>query len=170
MLFFANHHSTPSSLVSTRSGFGLIEVVIGTAILASVLFGVSFFFHQAIVMSRETTHFVQANFLVEEGVEAVKLIRDESWSDIANLATGTDYFLEFNGVKWATTTVDTYVAGIFDRRFTVSDVSRDGNDDIASVGAVDPNTKKITVTVAWNNGSATTSQSVETYITNLFDL
>ncbi|OIO33078.1 MAG: hypothetical protein COZ49_03605 [Candidatus Yonathbacteria bacterium CG_4_10_14_3_um_filter_47_65] len=153
-----------------QGGFGLIEVVIATAILASVLLGVSFFFQTALRMSRNTTHLVQANFLSEEGIEAVKLMRDDSWDNIANLAAGIDYYLDFDGVNFATTTTDTYIDGMFDRSFTVSDVRRDGNNDIATVGVIDPNTKKIALTVAWNSGYGTSTRTIETYITNLFNL
>jgi len=153
-----------------KSGFGLIEIVIGVTILSGALFSFSLFYQKALQVGSQTTELVQASFLLEEGVEAVKIIRDEGWqANIANLTTGTPIYLSFVGGTWATSTTNVYIKE-FERYFVVDDVYRDVNDDIAVSGVLDAGTKKITVTVNWwsNISNTTSTKTITTYITDLF--
>ena len=62
-----------------------------------------------------------------------------------------------------------YVDNIFERIFTIENVGRDANDDIIGSGGInDPDTKKIVVSVSWRGRNGTTTESMSTYITNLF--
>lgn len=149
-------------------GFGLIEIVVGAAVLTMVMLGISNFYQQSLRVSGRTTQFIQASFILEEGVEAARILRDKDWSVFAGTSTGVDYYLIFAGSTWATTTTNTFIDSTFERKIVFSDVYRDTNDDIAGSGTLDVNTKKITVTVSWRNKSATTTKSIETYFTNLF--
>lgn len=151
-------------------GFGILEMVIASAILSVSLLGISSFYQNSLRVSRATTSFVQAGYLLEEGVEAVKLLRDKSWSgNIANLTSGTSYHLVYSGGSWATTTTVTLVDGVFDRSFVLENVNRDGNDDIVSSGGtLDAGTKKLTVSVAWGSPTGTTTKTLSTYIANIF--
>ncbi|OHA84333.1 MAG: hypothetical protein A2937_01175 [Candidatus Yonathbacteria bacterium RIFCSPLOWO2_01_FULL_47_33b] len=152
-------------------GFGILEMVIASAILSVSLLGISSFYQDALRVSRTTTSFVQANYLLEEGVEAVKLMRDKSWSgSIAGLTPGASYRLAYTSGSWATTTTMTLIDGVFDRTFVLENVNRDGNDDITtSGGTLDAGTKKLTVSVAWGGQSGTTTKSITTYIANIFN-
>ena len=60
---------------------------------------------------------MQAGFLLEEGVEVVKFFRDTSWLNISGLTAGTFYYLQFDGTKWATTSSNIFVGGVFERKF-----------------------------------------------------
>ena len=150
-------------------GFGLIEIVIGGAILATVFVAVSAYYQQSLVISRSTAHLTQASFLLEEGIEVAKIFRDTSWTNISAPVTGSSYYLTFNGTSWATSTTNTYIDGVFERKIVLSDVYRDANDDIVSPGGVlDTGTRKATVTVIWYEKTATTTKSISTYLTNIF--
>lgn len=154
---------------SLSKGFGLIEIIIGSAILTVSLVATSTYFQKTLQLNQDSGKTVQASFLLEEGIEAVKFFRDSSWTNISGLTAGTYYFLQFDGTKWATTSSNIFVDNAFERKFVLNNVSRDANDDIvASGGTNDPETKKVTVSVSWLGRNGTTTKTISTYITNIF--
>ncbi len=156
--------------IQKRSGFGMIEMIVGAAVLSTVLLGISTFFQATLKVSNTTKAAIQGDYLLEEGIEAVKLLRDTNYTNnLKTLATGTDHYLLWTGTAWATTTTNTLIDGKFERKFTVANVNRDSTDDIASVGTYDPDTKLVTVLVSWSANGATTTRSIATYIINLFE-
>lgn len=151
------------------SGFGLIEVVIGSAILATTIWSIAGYYQQALKVSQSTGQIMQASFLLEEGVEVAQFFRDNSWSNISGMAAGTPYYLVWGGTAWATSTTPSTVDGTFTRSIVASDVYRDGNDDITtSGGTIDTGTREITATVTWNDHGTTASRSLSAYLTNIF--
>jgi len=157
------------SLISKSKGFGLIEIIIGSAILTVSLIAISTYFQKSLQLSQDSGKTVQAGFLLEEGVEVVKFFRDTSWLNISGLTAGTFYYLQFDGTKWATTSSNIFVGGVFERKFVINNVSRDANDDIVSSGGTnDADTKKAAVSVSWLGRNGTTTKSISTYITNIF--
>lgn len=150
-------------------GFGLIEIVIGSTILTISLIAISTYFQKSLQLSQDSGKIVQASFLLEEGVEAAKFFRDTSWQNISGLTAGASYFLQFDGTKWATTSSNIFVDGVFERKLVIDNVARDANDDIVSSGGTnDADTKKATVSVSWLGRNGTTTKSISTYITNIF--
>jgi hypothetical protein len=108
--------------------------------------------------------------LLDEGAEALRLMRDDGWTtNIASLTVDTPYRLAWNNA-WTATTSTALIDNYFDRTFTLSSVSRDASsyDIVSSGGTADTNTKKATVSVSWNDGSGTTTKSVELYLYNRF--
>lgn len=153
---------------SSQKGFGVVEIVVSAAIITIVLLGLVAAFHGALKISTETGKKIQANFLAEEGMEAVRIMRDTDWNNIGRLSTTTSYRFAFTGSAWATSTAPALVGGVFDRTFIVRDVYRDGAGKIAASGAYDPETKKVTVTVGWLKAGATTTVSLATYFARIF--
>lgn len=150
-------------------GFGLIEIIIGSAILTISLIAVSTYFQKSLQLSQDSAKTVQASFLLEEGIEVAKFFRDTSWQNISGLTVGTSYFLQFDGTKWATTSSNIFVDGVFERKLVIDSVARDANDDIVSSGGTDDaDTKKTTVSVSWLGRNGTTTKSISTYLTNIF--
>lgn len=148
----------------------MIEMLIGAAVLSVSLLGISSFFQATLAVSNTTQSAVQGDYLLEEGVETVKLLRDAGYaSNILSLSTTTPTYLTWNGTTWATSTVNTYVDGRFERSIIAAEVKRDANGDIAGSGTYDPNTRLITVSVAWNAKGATTTKVIRTYVMNLFN-
>jgi Tfp pilus assembly protein PilV len=153
-------------------GFTLIEIILATSIITTFLVSISMYYKKILDVSHDTTRHIQSGFLLEEGVEVVKLLRDTSWSTrIATLSTTTTYYLYWNNGTWTSTTTKQVVENVFTRSFTVADVTRDVSDNIASSGTYDPSSKKVMFAVTWpRKGSrATTTESAETYIMNLFN-
>ena len=152
-----------------NKGFGLIEIVIGSAIILSGILAIiaSYTAYVQYALSNEKN--VEAENLLEEGLEAMSYLRDKGWAaNISTLSTTTTYYLSWNSSYWATTTTARYVDGLFLRSINLGDVRRDATDAIAASGTYDPNTKKITATVSFWQGHATTTQSSSTYIANIY--
>lgn len=154
----------------SNRGFGLLEIVLAVSIISLTLFGLSNTARVSYRLISDNTNKVKAAFLLEETIETVRILRDQSWQTrIASLSVGTNYFLTFNGTQWRTSTTNVFVDDIFERKIQVSDVYRDANDDIAASGTLDPDTKKITASVSWGTRTGTSTESISTYITDLFD-
>lgn len=159
-----------SKVNRSPKGFGLIEIVVSSAILSVSLLAISGFFQSINRASTETKAAVQGDYLLEEGVEIIKLLRDDDYTDnILKISTSTTHYFLWNGTKWATTTTNTLIDGRYERKFTITDVKRDANSDIATSGTYDPDIKLATVYVAWNSSTGTTTRSIQTYITNIFN-
>ncbi len=124
---------------------------------------------KAIYISRQALHTAQAGFLLEEGAEAVRIVRDNAWTNVSGLTNGTNYYPTFSGGTWTLSTTSNTV-GIFTRRVIIGSVSRDNTtqDIVSSGGTNDPRTKLITVTVSWAEGATTTSKTLQFYITDIF--
>lgn len=151
-----------------KNGFGLIEVVVGMAIISVAFLGLMSVANLSFKILQKSSNNIKAGFLLEEGAEAVKIIRDSGWNNVSSLSNGVNYYLNYNGVTWATSTTAVYVDN-FERKFVLSEVLRDANDDISSSGVVDPDTKKVTISVSWKEGGSAVIQTFSTYMTNLFE-
>lgn len=144
-------------------------MLIGASVLSVALLGIATFFQTTTRASRTTQVAIQGDYLLEEGVEALKIFRDLSYTNnFSKLSTSTPYYYQWAGTNWATSTTNILIDGKFERSFTLADVQRDANSDISSVGAYDPDTKLATVSVSWSDASGTTTRSIQTYITNIF--
>ncbi len=154
-----------------QSGFSLVELIIAISIAGIILVGMT----QVVAVAIETTErerrTIEALNLAEEGMEALRAMRDESWSaNIQALANGTNYYLDVSGGNWEATGANPgFMLGRYDRTFRLSEVFRDGNDDISSSGTSDPNTRKVTMTVGWRERGATTTVVLDTYLTNFLN-
>ncbi len=154
--------------MNNSRGFGVVEVVIGSALISVALIGLIGVFQSSLLASREAGRKLTATFLAEEGMEAARLMRDRSWVNISGLSTTTTYYLTFTGGTWATTTVSSQIFGTYYRTLRVSDVYRNGSQDISDSGTWDPRTKKITTDVSWQKRGATTTISLSSYLADIF--
>ena len=164
-------HATPE-----RGGFGLVEIVVGAGIIGLVLFSlaeVSRFVFRAVDESNLKTRSI---FLAEEGMEAVRYLRDAGWAaDIAPLVLDADYYLTFSGGGWQLVSSATpLIDGVFERKIRFSSVYRSSvNDKIVAAGSggavLDPSAKKVEVKVSWTNRGRENVTTLPTYLTNLFN-
>jgi prepilin-type N-terminal cleavage/methylation domain-containing protein len=151
-------------------GFGLLEVVVAIAIITIAFLALLNVYSIEVRRALLTEDSTTATFLAEEGIEAIRIMRDTSWATrIASMPASTTRYLFFTGSTFLSTTSPEYVYGRFLRSFTIFDVLRDGNDDIASTGTLDPNTKRVSVSVSWSANLGTTTKTLEAYLTNIFN-
>lgn len=154
--------------MKTHSGFGLIEIIIGSAIFSLGVLAIVSSFNIYIRYALSNQYNIQTAYLLEEGIEVIRFFRDNGWSTyIAPLSTTTTYYLSFANGAWATTTTPLYIDGRFVRTITISDVHRNASDEIALSGTYDPYTKLITASVAYSDRSATTTKTMSAYISNI---
>jgi len=151
-------------------GMGLVEIIVGSAIVLMVITATVAAYNTYINYALANQNNIPANYLLEEGIEVATYLRDKGWdANIGTLTSGTTYYITFNGSTWLTTTTLQYVDNTFLRTLVLGNVNRDGSDDIATSGTLDPNIKKVTVTVSYGQGHSTTTKSLSTYITDIYD-
>lgn len=170
-LFFLNAKRS-----TINAGFSLVEVLIGTALILFSLTSLTAAYSFYLQAGLKNTDRLKAALLLQEGVEAATLLRDNSWNSLAALTPGTPYHFSWNGTGWAPTTTPVLIDNALYRTATIENVyRRDSDKDIVPVASGDPKsldsgTKKITVRVFMINGATTTlNASVVTYLANLFE-
>ena len=155
-----------------NKGFSLIEVLIACTILSLSVLSLISASTKGLQVSRQALRQTQVAYLLEEGGEAVKSIRNDAWSNISGLTNGTTYYISFNtGTnKWTTSTTPNTIDSIFTRTVVISAVNRDSNDDIVtSGGTLDSLTKKVTVTVTYTlPDNISSSKTLSFYISDIF--
>lgn len=153
-------------------GMSIFEVLIAAAIILMVLGGIVTIYNRFVPAFAATTDTLRAGYLVEEGLEAVHLLRDSAWSlSFTTFSTSTTYYLSYSTTTdmWLVGTTEVVTLDRFFRTMTVADVFRDSiTSDIATSGVFDAGTKKVTIAVSWDNRGATTTKQASAYISNLF--
>ena len=99
---------------SLQSGFFLIEVVVASAVIATVLIYLLGAINDSVEISQRALERTQASYLLEESAEAVKAIRDQDFATINALTLGSTYYMQWNGSTWVLTATPQTV-GIFTR-------------------------------------------------------
>lgn len=133
-------------------GFGLIEMVIITAIVTAAFAAFAQVGLLSLRLLRTEKENLEAAFLAQEEMNAMRALRDESWTNnIATFANNTLYYPTIENSKWKLVTgSSTLINGTYTRSLTLQNVYRDAQDKISTTGILDPNTRKITAQVGWN--------------------
>ncbi len=149
-------------------GFFLIEVVIASALAGGILISLLGLVQSTVDISKRSLERTQAGYLLEEGAEAVKTVRDAGWANISTLTNGTTYYISWNGSVWSLSTTPSTVDS-FTRTIVFEAVSRDGSDDIVSSGGTydDVRTRKVTVSITWQATSGTQTESLVFYLADI---
>lgn len=130
-------------------GFGLIEIVIVTAMATVALFA----FSQAGVLSlrllRNEKENLEMTLLAQEALEAARSVRDESWGEIswrtAAQNSSLPYYTVVENGKWTLATTSAgLISGKYNRYVIFEKVNRNSSDQIVSSGgSEDPGTRKV---------------------------
>ena len=114
---------------------------------------------------RQAREQTEATFFAQESLEAVHSVARRDWDSLTGSSLGLQIM---TGAYALSDTPDT--SGKFTRTIDITDVERDGNDDIVeSGGTVDDSTRKIMTTVTWNVGEGRPNAiSFVSYITQWF--
>lgn len=156
-------------MIINNKGIGIIEIIVVVAIAGIALFGISGISSYALGVMNDRKALLEAEYLAEEGMEAVRSVRDESWTaNIAALAMAVNYYPVIFGSKWTLSATNPgLINGRYARRAVFENVNRDGSDNIVSSGGtLDSNTKKVTVYVSWTEKNGNKEISLITYLTN----
>ena len=158
-------------------GFGLIEIVIVTAVVTTALFAFSQAGVLAMRLLRAEKENLEAMLLAQETMEAIRSFRDESWSvNIAPLSNGIRYYPVIVNGKWSLTPNPPPLTNGKYLRYVVFDqVSRDSQDRISISGSPDNETRKATARTEWiknagTDAAATSRVELVTYLTNFQEL
>lgn len=159
--------------ITFNKGSGMVEIVVAVFIFSVVLGSLITVSNMYLSGAGDNLQSAKAAYIAEEGVEAVKIIRDNNWAMINSLANYTDYYLYFDTSSstnniWKSTSTASILDSIFTRTFRLDPVNRDSNGRIVSSGGtLDQSTKKLSVSVSWQSKDSVIVKSLSTYITNI---
>lgn len=159
------------NILSQKKGISIVEVIIASAIISLFMIGVSDTYSNFLKLSIENTYKTQAVFLLDEGSEAMKVMRSYAWSDISSSTANTYYYLIWSNNRWYATTTVNIVDDMFIRKYTVEDVYRDPNtlNVVYNGGTLDNNSKIINMEVEWNYKNSTTTKKTSFYLFNIYE-
>src|SRR3989344_2365907 len=147
-----------------NSGFVLVEIILAVGILSVLAAAVAY------IVSNASTNFngatdeaLKARF-AQQGYEALKSIRDNSWKKIADATASTNYdAVQDASNNWGLTTSLT-TRGNLTRRIIFYDIQRDSSGAIvASGGNADYNTRRVAIQIT----GGTTTYQLDGYISNI---
>lgn len=158
-----------NKILHKQKGFMIVEILVAASIIAMSVLASSSVAQKSINVSRQAFHSAQAAFLLEEGAEAMRIYRDNAWSNISGMTVATDYYPLFSGGTWTFSTTPTTIDR-FTRKVVVSNVNRDSTtqDIVTSGGVLDSGTKLVTVTVSWLQGNITVTKTLSFYLADIF--
>lgn len=170
MNLFKNKNHTINLRKTKKAGFLAVEILVAASIITVSVLAATAVAQKAVFASRQSLHTTQAAFLLEEGAEAVRSMRDDAWINISSLTAGTEYRIDFSGGHWTLTAASPTPIGIFTRKVVASDVYRSdvSGDIVPSGGTLDPGTRLITINVYWNEGGNVILKTLSFYISDIF--
>lgn len=150
-------------------GFTSIEVIIGVVIAGVVFIYAGNAIGSFINTARDVTLKTEALYLAEDGLELVRYMRDNNWTNMSAIPADTTRYLSVSSTTVRATTTSE-VIGIYRRSFTVQNVYRNSSTDdiVASTtgGSVaDSDSKYVFMNVSW--GSPTTTVTLTTILADI---
>lgn len=153
-----------------QKGIGMIEVIVCLTIIAITFWGFLELVSYNLKIQDKCKAKIEAINLAVETIEAIRSVRNEDWNNLASLSLGIKYYPLISENKWTLTLTDPGpINGIYDCWLVLEKVYRDISDNISSSGIEDPETKKITAFVEWNDRGQIKQSSLTTYLTNWTD-
>lgn len=162
-----------------NTAFMTLEVLISAFIISLAVLATMDITQRSIYLSRLTFHGSQAVFLNQEGAEALRIMRDNNWTNWvdsgnpgdgvpdASPSVGTIYYFKFQNGTWMLTTNSAYE--------TVNDVKRKviffgakrnaSTKDVASCSSgCDSNIRGVTINTNWIEGTTYHDKLLQFYI------
>ena len=153
-----------------KRGITIVETLFAAALVASFMGVLSAALILYFQTSTAVPKYTAAVFLADEGIEAVRSIRNEGWdTEIGGLDNDVLYHLYFAEGKWNATTTEQIIDGTFTRTFVLREVERDVDGRINDAGVVDDETRLVEVSVEWDGLIGKSEVGLSAYITNIFD-
>ena len=154
----------------TTGGFTLVEIVVAAAIISFCLVSMVAIASNSIAYSRRSLNTYAASASLEEGMEVVRGLQKEAWSNISGLAESTPYYFNFSTAPdaWALSTAS-HTDGIYTRTVTFLPVYRSSGAITANgTGTIDPGTRLVTVSVSWQEAGSTVTKTLSAYLSNIY--
>lgn len=152
-----------------NKGITIIEILISVAVMVSFMGSLYLALVLYIKIATAGPMHTSAVFLMDEGMEAVRTIRNESWTNIEDLGNNIPYWLFFDNNTWKATTTEQIVDGKFSVYFILEEANRDGDGKISNVGTVCSDTRKVIVFTEWEGLLGSSSVDVSGYVINIFE-
>ena len=152
-------------------GFTIIEIVIVVLVVTVALVSLIELYNLFLKAEHHSAKYVQATFLAQEALEAVRNIRDTGWANISGLEFGTTYHPVAAGDPrtWSMAPGQETIDG-FRREVVFERVYRDANDNIVeSGGTEDVGSRKVIATVEWEEAGRIQNVHLITYLMNWRD-
>ena len=136
------------SIKKQFKGFSLVELVLAIGVFAILASGVTY-----VVTNSYTNFYGSGNKqniseFAQEGIEAVRSIRDNSWQDIEDVSGAGNKGINKDAGYWAFSGSSDTRDGLT-RVISIASAQRDSDGNIVdSDGTDDPRTKQVTVTVS----------------------
>lgn len=155
-----------------KKGSMSIEILVAVTIVTVAVLAATAVSNKSVAIARQSTSYAQASFLLEEGAEAVRSIRDDVWTLIYDAEVGVNRYLLFSGNEWSIVTDinSSTPTGRFTRVVNFNYVNRDdtSGDIVTSGGTLDQGTRLVTIRVGWDEGGVSKSKELSFYLTDLF--
>lgn len=154
-----------TSIIKNKEGLTLIEILLAVTIFTIFSLGIFYLSLDTLRRDTNTVNSNEALFYAEEGLEAIRNMRDINYLQLSN----GDHGLAYSGGIWSFVEAPERVEDFYDRTITIEDVYRDGSGNIDSTGAgtLDPETKKVTSSLSWlQNGVIPKNITISAYISN----
>lgn len=148
----------------------MVELIVISAVLMIIVIAASYVAKKSIEVSNRTLNTMQASFLLEEGVEVMRILRDSNFGAVDPAIEGSsNQYLVLTSNTWSLVDAP-QTNGIFTRIINIYPVYRDSTtaDIVTSGGSLDAGTSKITITVSWPESTGTLSKSLTFYLSDLF--
>lgn len=150
-------------------GFSIVEILVAVGIFVTAIVAFVGSFTAFTALTRQTAEHTQAALLLEEGAEAVQLLRDAGWDMyIAPLEDDTAYNFYWDGSTYVATSTEVLINSVYVRTITFAEARRDGSDQIADSGTVDADTRRVTIAI-YRASDDTLLASGETLVHNAYD-
>lgn len=127
------------------NSFSLVEVILAISIFTIISIAIVETILHSISSHHLAEEYTQAEFYAQEGIEALRSIRNQNWS---NINPGTFGLTKTNGFWQLQSNPETL--GKFTRIIKIDPVNRLGDQIVENGGTIDPYTYKITSKVSWN--------------------
>lgn len=131
--------------IKNESGFSIVEAMLAATMLVILLTGIIGALFYGIEGTRIAGKRVQASYLAEEGMEAVRNIKESNFATFAGLANG-DYGLTTSGGQWQLDSGNPDITEGYTRTITLAPGTSDSRD--------------VTVTINWQQNLQRTGQLV----------
>ena len=147
----------------------IAEIMVVLGIISIALFAINYLVTLSLQANGLGLLYTKGIFFAQEGLEVMRILKNQDWqSNITPLGEGTLYYPVLTGGTWSLETVSPgSLDSIFTRFITIEDVFRDADQNIAPSGTLDPDAKKITVTVRWQHSTGQKEINIPAYMTNI---